>query len=346
MKPLALLAAFFLATVAVAQDRITLTNGDVLTGSIKKMDEGTVTITSPLLGDLEIPMGDISDMTTQDMVTLQNARGDLLVQRRILGIEGGNLRLEGDNPLPLDNLRRINPPEKTPPKWEGSAKLHGMWTDGNTDRRTIGGSLAASRRTDADRFTVDAAFDYSEDKDNEPTSPTFREWSLNQRRVSGGLQYDYFLSQRLYALANARVLGDTLADIRLRFTGGVGLGYAWIEDGTTRFVTELGLSYVNENYRTPGTPGVDYMAARVAYKLSHAFTEKTKLVHGVEAFPSLEDADDIYLQAKTEIVTSLTDSMIASIAHVLDYDNTPSVTATRTFERVDNQVLLTVGWSF
>ena len=43
---------------------------------------------------------------------------------------------------------------------------------------------------------------------------------------------------------------------------------------------------------------------------------------------------------------SLTDSMIASLAHVIDYDNTPVNSATRITERVDNRVLLSVGWSF
>jgi hypothetical protein len=34
--------------------------------------------------------------------------------------------------------------------------------------------------------------------------------------------------------------------------------------------------------------------------------------------------------------------MIASVAWVMDYDNTPSPG----FERVDHRVLLSVGWSF
>lgn len=333
-----------LTTGAMAQDRITLANGDVLTGSITTMADGKVTISSPLLGDVVVPMSNISDMVTAEQVRLQTASGDLL-KRRIVGMEAGNLRLEGDTTaLSLDNLGQINPPEKPKPKWEGSVKLNGLWTEGNTDRRAIGASLEATRRAEIDRISVDAAWDYSEDKDNSTTA-TRGTWTLNQRRTGGGLKYDYFLSKRWYALATARVLGDTLANIDLRFTAGAGLGYTWIEDSTTTFLTELGLSYFNENFRvvTPPAPSsVDYLAARAAYKLSHAFTEKTKLVHGVEAYPSLENGKDTYLQAKTEIVTSLTDSMIASIAHVLDYDNTPAAG----FDRMDNRVLLSVGWSF
>ncbi|MBZ0150066.1 MAG: DUF481 domain-containing protein [Planctomycetes bacterium] len=334
LKFLAALSAF--AAGALAQDKITLANGDVLTGTIKTMADGKVTIASPLLGDVTVPMTNISDMVTKDQVDLQTKSGDLL-KRRVVGLEGGNLRLEGDTTsLALDNLGMINPPAKPEPAWTGSITLNGLLTDGNTERRAVGAALDASRRTEIDRISFDAAWDYSEDR-NKVTNA----WTLNQRRAGGGLKYDYFLSKRWYSLATARVLGDTLADINLRFTGGVGLGYTIIDNGTTGLTFEAGLSYFNENYRS-NTPSQDYMAARVAYKLTHQLSDKTKLVHGVEAFPSVEDSRDVYLQAKTEITTSLTASMIASLAHVMDWDNTPSPG----LDRADHRIVLSVGWSF
>lgn len=337
MQNLKFLAAFSaFAAGALAQDKITLANGDVLTGTIKTMADGKVTIASPLLGDVTVPMTNISDMVTKDQVDLQTKSGDLL-KRRVVGLEGGNLRLEGDTTsLSLDNLGMINPPAKPEPAWTGSITLNGLLTDGNTERRAVGAALDASRRTEIDRISFDAAWDYSEDR-----TLASGVWTLNQRRVGGGLKYDYFLSKRWYSLATARVLGDTLADIDLRFTGGVGLGYTIIDNGTTGLTVEAGLSYFNENYRS-NTPSKDYVAARVAYKLTHQLSDKTKLVHGVEAFPSVEDSQDVYLQARTEITTSLTESMIASLAHVLDWDNTPSPG----LERADQRLVLSVGWSF
>jgi putative salt-induced outer membrane protein YdiY len=329
------------AANALAQDKITLTNDDVLTGTIKAMADGKVTIASPVLGDVTVPMSSIRDMTTQAQVELATKTGDRL-QRRILGMEAGNLRLEGaSTSLALDELDMINPPAKPEPKWTGSLKLNAMWAEGNTDRQAAGGTLDATMRREIDRIRFDAAWDYAQDKDGDPTSVTFRQWKLTQRRTGAGLQYDYFLSKRWYALVTTRVLGDTLADIDLRFTAGAGLGYTWIEDKTTTFLTEGGLSYVNENYRSD-TPSEDYLAARFAYKLTHAFTDTTKLVHAVEAYPSTERLEDSYLQARTEVVTSLTESMLASLGHVIDYDNTPAPGR----DRVDNRVVFSVGWSF
>ena len=329
----AVLAA--LSAGVVAQDKITLSNGDVLTGTIKTMADGKVTIASPVLGDVTVPMSNVSDMVTQAQVDLQTKSGDLL-KRRIVGMEGGSLRLEGDTTsLGLDNLGKINPP-KLEPTWTGSASLNGLFATGNTDRRAIGGAFDASLRMPMDRISVDAAFDYADNK-NQAT----RDWELNQRRAGAGIKYDRFLDTKTYLWVTTRVLGDTFADLDLRFTGGGGIGYTWIEDKATTLLTELGLAYVNENYRS-GAPSSSYLSARAYYRLTHAFSDTTKLVHSGEFFPSLEDGDDFYCQIKTEVVTSLSASMLASLAHVLDFDNTPAPTR----ERQDHRVLLSIGWKF
>jgi putative salt-induced outer membrane protein YdiY len=258
-------------------------------------------------------------------------------KRRIAGIEAGVLQLDGDVPsLPLANLSRINPPAVEPPKWTGSLTLSGLFSDGNTERRSVGAAFEASRRTDMDRITTDGVWDYAEDR-----STAGGDWDLTQRRAGAGLKYDYLLGKRWYALTTARVLGDTFADLDLRFTGGAGLGYTVIDIDTTTLLTEAGLSYFNENYRS-ATPSTDYVAARVAYKVNHKLSEATKLAHGVEAFPSLESADDVYFQMKTEVVTTVAEGMIASLGWVWDYDNTPSPG----LERSDHRVLLSIGWSF
>jgi len=120
------------------------------------------------------------------------------------------------------------------------------------------------------------------------------------------------------------------------------------DDGKTLLLTEAGLSYFSEDYRTPGSLSRDSMAARVAYRFQTPLSDDTRLIHRVEAYPSLETADDFYCQAVTEISTSLTENMVATIGHTLDYDNTPAPLAGGfgSRKRVDNRVLLTVGWTF
>ena len=118
-----LAAAALFAAGAVAQDKITLTNGDVLTGTIKSMADGKVVIASPALGDVTVPLDKVGDLTTAAQVKLETKTGDLL-QRRLLGIEAGNLKMEGaTTSLPLADLGQINPPDKKEPEWIGALKV-------------------------------------------------------------------------------------------------------------------------------------------------------------------------------------------------------------------------------
>jgi putative salt-induced outer membrane protein YdiY len=345
---LTLSATLTASAFAQEPDQVTLSNKDVLTGKVKAMADGKLVITSPVLGDVTVPMANVEQIVTKEPIQVRT-KADTTASGRILGIEGGALKLDGEVPsVALDNLAMINPPVAPAPAWTGTLKVTGLYATGNTDRRAMGLALDAVRRSDVDRITFDASWDYAEDKkdpDNDPSTSNIKEWDLTQRRTGGGLKYDYFLTKRWYALVTTRVLGDTLANLDLRFTGGAGLGYSVIDNDDTTLLAEAGLSYFNENYRivADGDPdSSEYLAARVAYTLRHNLSDRTKLLHSCEAFPSTEDATDVYLQAKTEVTTNLTDNMIASVAWVMDYDNTPSPG----FERVDHRVLLSVGWSF
>lgn len=344
MKHLLTLAAIVAFSAGLlAQDRITLNNGDVLTGKITSMANGKVTFKSPLLDEVVIPIGNIADMSTEETVALKTKSGDLW-RRRIAGIEAGALRLEGGqtSTLAIDDLGQINPPEKPGPKWTGSLKFTGVHTSGNTQLRSAGMFFDAVRKSEIDRLSFDASWDYAEQK---TTTPTGRDYVLSQRRTGAGLKYDLFMSPQSYVWVATRALGDTIANLDLRFTASSGIGYQLIDREDVSLLFEAGLSYFNENYRVvvaPNPSETDYLAARVAYRYENQLSEKSKLVHRAEAFPSVENSDDVYCQVTTELSTSLTDSMVASLTHVLDYDNTPAAG----FKRADQRVILSVGWSF
>src|SRR5262245_54601554 len=123
-----------LAAAAIAQDRITLNNGDVLTGQIKSMAAGKLVIVSPAIGEVTVPFGNVTNITTAAPIDLLTTQGELL-KRRIAGIDDGQLRLEGEGPtpvaLPLLDLAQLNPPPKVPEHWTGSLTVGANLATGN-----------------------------------------------------------------------------------------------------------------------------------------------------------------------------------------------------------------------
>ena len=123
---LVVVAASVFANSTVSQDKVTLSNGDVVTGKVVSMADGKVTVQSPVMGDIVVSLADVKDMVTGAPVTLQTTAGQRW-ERRILGIADASLRLSGDgaSALPIARLGMINPPPEKEPEWTGSLKLTG-----------------------------------------------------------------------------------------------------------------------------------------------------------------------------------------------------------------------------
>jgi putative salt-induced outer membrane protein YdiY len=319
-------------------DRITLNNGDTLTGTIKSMADGEITVKTSLVGEVKIKLADVKDLVTGAPVVLQTKEGERL-SRRVTGMQNGQLQLAEDasgapgRPLPIASLEKINPP---PAKWDGNITFGGWIQTGNTDRRSANGDLSLVRRSEGDRLNFLGWWEYAETKD-----ALTKDWTLDQRRTGGQVKYDYFLGKKSYVWANTTAEGDYKANLDLRYTIGAGYGYQFIENDTTKFGAELGLSHLSEDYRD-ATPTKEYLAARVAYKLEHKVTDTLTFWQVMEAYPSVEDIEDFVGRLDSRLIARLTESMIAQAKVVLDYNTSPAAGK----ESLDVGYYLSVGWTF
>ena len=332
MRILTLLLPCLLTASLAAQDRVVLGNGDSLTGVIKTMGGGKLTLTHASIGDIEIAFEGIADLSTAAAVTIVTTGGERL-QRQVTGIGDGALQLAPGEGSPaiasmaLSHVAAINPPADPAPKWTGSVNLGTNISSGNTNRRAAAASAEAVRRTEADRVTVKGAWNYADEK----TGPGQR--NRTERRLEGSLQYDYFLT-----MANAAA--DEQADLDLRFTGGVGVGYQWVENDDISFSTEAGTTYFAENFGSAADTSA--IAGRVAYHVKWQVAPWVKFLQDVNCYPSLEEGDDLFVNKDSRARFALTDSMFAQLQWVLDYDTTPATG----LDRADNRYFLTVGWTF
>jgi putative salt-induced outer membrane protein YdiY len=225
------------------------------------------------------------------------------------------------------------PPEPT--GWSGSVSLGVTLTRGNSETTTIAGSFDAERKVEENRWTVKAWYNGSSQED-----PDTGESQTTAKNYGGQVQYDRFVTEKLYWLANAKGERDELAALQLRATGGLGVGYQFQDTETFDLNGEAGLNYVHEDLEGEGPN--EFLAARLAYNAGYTWTETTKLGQAMELFPSLEDSDDWTGKLDTHADVSMTEAMFLRVQHVLDYDNTPAGGS----NKADNRFIVTVGWSF
>ena len=302
-------------------DRLVLRNGDPVTGTLKSMSGGRVIFVSPILGKLTIKLEDIKEIITAKPVIVVTKAGETET-KAITGAQD------------LADITAINPVEKPPVVWSGSVSIGGSWESGNTHKRRFSSQTNVQRRTEKDRLSIYAFLLYEEEK-------TTGDWSLTDRIYRTRLQQDWFVNKQSYLLWFTAAERDTLADLDLRFATGPGYGYQWVETDELKFSTEIGPSYVREDLDNPSDTE-EWIASRLRVNLAWQICPSLRFLYDISYFQSLEEKHDSNVFADSRLRLRVTEEMFAQLQHIFEFDNTPGKNA----ERVDNTVLLSVGFNF
>lgn len=222
------------------------------------------------------------------------------------------------------------------PEWKGFVTIGATITSGNTEIRSAAANAEAVLDRGEDRWTLRGYWNFAQQE-----STTTGEREITQRQAGASAKYDYFLTERTYLYGTGAVATDAVANLDLRYQVGAGAGHQFWKEEKRSLSGEIGLSYVDEDF-VVDADDADFIAVRLAYDLFLQLTENTTFRQIAEAFPSVDDKDDIYGRLDTSVTVNLTESMIGKLQHVMDYDNTPATGA----DRLDHRLILTIGWTF
>ena len=309
-------------SAAVFGGQVVLNNGDRLTGTVKQMTEGTVTLETELAGTVTIPMENIRSIATGETVELVYTDGTTATEAV-------------SDATPLANIKAINPPKPAPPRWKGDVSGALVYTRGNTWNESYSFSANAQKRTENDRTTLKG--DTAKKKEKASGSleeVTTEDWLKTMAK------YDYFVSKKMYLFGEGRYETDDQAQLDNRIIYGGGTGYQWIESETLNFATEVGLSCVYENYENNGTD--KKLSARGSYHLDTALNQTFSFIHDLAYFPSTEDVSDYYLSTSAELRAKLNTHWFLNAKVLFDYDATPATGEGSS----DVKYLLGAGFSF
>jgi putative salt-induced outer membrane protein YdiY len=319
------------ATRTAVADEVRFKNGDRLTGTITSAEGGKLKITSKVAGDVTVDLKDVDTFSTDAPAAVHLNDGSV-VRDRIEAGGAGAVRTAGGRPVPLSSVESINPNRD---RWTGSVVAGGLIARGNSDTTSLNVNAEASRRTLKDRLSGSASYIFSRDRnpDTGDKNTTADNWSAAGK-------YDYFFTKKVYGFASLRAEHDRIADLDLRLTPSLGVGYQWVEKPDLNFNTEAGLAWVYEEYSDADSE--EHVAARLAYHVDKKFNERVSLRHNLEYLPSLEDASDFNVNTDVGLRTSLTKNMFTELKVEWKYDATPAPGA----DKNDQRFLLGVGWSF
>lgn len=333
IKSIAVCAAF-MATPVLA-DEVVFKNGDKLTGKIVSAEDGKLKIKSTVAGTVEVDLADVKTFSSDEPIALKLKDGTIIRQAVGAAEKPGEVAVKpgavAAQNVPIDSIKTINQKES----WTGSIVAGGLITRGNSDTEAFNLSADATRRTDIDRLNLNAQYLFGRQED-----PTTGDKSTSTDNWRLGAKYDYFINEKLYAFGSFGVEKDRIANLDIRLTPAVGIGYQWIERKDFNFFTEAGLAYVYEDYE--GEEASENISLKLAYHVDKKLRDGVAVFHNLTFYPSIEDISDYYLLTDAGIRADLTDSFFTEFKVELKYDATPASGSSRS----DLRYILGVGWNF
>ena len=224
-----------LSHIAVA-DEIRLANGDRLTGEIIRMEKELLVLKSEFVQEgISINLKDIACIISERKLPAVFQNEEMVIGT-LSCPESGMIVIDSVNlgklpPLSLDKLQSINPTT-----YSGIINLGGDLNRGNSNTSTANLGTKFQVRTHKHRFTVDATHNYGD-----------ANGVMTIRNSTASLKYDFFAQEKLYSYAQSLNEQDIFANLNLRNTDGLGMGYQFYDARRLQLFVELGISSFNED---------------------------------------------------------------------------------------------------
>lgn len=311
---LAIFLLLGLSGSAVLADQVTVKNGDRITGSIVKKDAQTLTVKSPVFGEVTIPWDQVQTLVADQPVHVvladgRTIQGTLTPREQAVEIDSSGAR-QRVNLSEITTLRdaaeqrayeRLLDPGWGQ-LWMASASLGFAGTQGNAKTRTLTTAFNAARVTSGDKTTL-----YFNAIKASALIGDVLEGTA--QAVRGGWGYSHNLSPRIFVNGFNDYEYDRFQNLDLRFVLGGGLGYIAWKGERGRLDVLGGGAYNRESFAASDpnpaftrNSGEAFFGDDFSYKLSTV----TAFYQSLRFFPNLSETGEYRLNFDLGANTRLT----------------------------------------
>jgi len=324
---MAVLAGF--PAFSSAQQVVTLSNGDQLTGTLVGITGANWTF-SYGGQDVQFAAGDVTAFTAPDPIGIRLSDGSIFAASVTSTAAGLRLDLADGtsqvvtatdlaavgSPDELDKLRPVRIGFFSPflKFWGTTISLGSTLKDGNTNTNISTLFFDLRRETDRDRISL--AFQANRESDRLPDGgsvTTAESWLAN-------LRADIFVGSRLFVYGLTRQSGDKFAGIDLRSVYQAGGGYQFVENDNTDLRAAVGGGARYEDFTDDGSETVGILS------LNGSFRQKIgPFVYELAAdgTPAVEDFENFQVIALTSLTATILKGFGFRIGLLFDYNNRP-----------------------
>lgn len=226
-----------LTPLAALADRLVMQNGDVLTGTISRVDKNEVTIKPEYTKKFAVKRSAVASIETERVLEVELATGEV-VRARFAGLDEGMQVLEVEErptPVNVDDMKKASVPQR----WyvrESHAEAMMTLNEGNTTSRSSVFNIDTRLRLGDHRQY--GKFAMRRDENDGVTT---------KKQARANYEYDWLFRKYWYLGATGDYERDPIRDLRHRFTFGAWLGHDFLDNSHSFLTIKAGAGYTNED---------------------------------------------------------------------------------------------------
>jgi hypothetical protein len=318
-------------------DIIELDNGDRLTGEIKRLDRGQLSLSTTGLGTVSIEWQHIVRVTSKELYIVELEDGSRIDGKLDPTPDGSQLVVSYRGELrvvPMADVIWIDPLKVDGgrlERWDGSVSAGFDATKANS---TSSLSAAASARRRAEDFRLDL---------DGSVYTRFQDGNEDSIRANAGAVYRGLLPRRWFWAGVGTLERNDELGIDLRTLGGFGAGRYLLQTGRSLWSATAGLAAVNE--QRAGDESAEW---NVESFLSTAFeyftydSPKTGLTTTLTVYPSLTDGGRVRGNLDITLRRELISDLFFDLSFYGSLDSQPPEAG----EKTDYGIVTGLGYSF
>lgn len=311
-------------------DQIEFGDGNVLQGTVTRLEKGTLTFSTEYAEKIQIPVEKIQTLFTDKAVKIKMVN-DSILTGKLTTLEDGQIAVILEPvgeivPFQWDQVKNINEP---PGRWDGHLSLGGNVQTGNVDRASVSFSFDTRRNWQHDRFQFRILHNYAE-----------KDGSITARNTFGATKFDHFFTDVFFSALSLEVLKDEFKDLNLRSIMGLGLGYRVLKEDRITLELEAGVTYFSEDL----DQGQDdqFISGRGGLTLSVQILENLLFKDYLLYYPSFDEPKEYRLRNEASLISTLGKGWALKLTHIFDQNSTPSPG----FDDKDQQFIFSIQYAF
>jgi putative salt-induced outer membrane protein YdiY len=309
---------------AFGADTVTLVNGDRLTGRLLERKGDQLQFKTEYFGKIKVLWEHVQSLEVEEPALLLFDNGDT---RSVLSVEIGEQKVmyrdSNDQQLHSISAREIvgiSPEawmENKSGFWSGRVNFSVMTERGNDYEGYVDFDTDVTYRRKVDRLRITGELE----NDSEVNNITGEKRTTKDKWLLNG-SYNYFITKKTYLGASMSLEHDPLADLDLRATAGPLVGYQFFESKPLNLKAEVGVMFVNEEYRDAENNRYVQPAWHINFD-KFIIEKRLQFYHEQYGVMNLDNEDQWFFRCWTGFRLPLGQGVQISAEYKLDYNHEP-----------------------